>query len=131
MAFILSVGTTGGKAAARLGIDGRGHLAGHQDLIPLDMDRGDGDGGQQALGIRVEGFFEQLFGIAQLHLTPQVHHQDLVGDMPYHRQIVGDEHISQALLLLQILKQIENLGLDRNIQGGHRLVADDKLGVDC
>ena len=46
------------------------------------------------------------------------------------RQIVGDEEIGEAELLLQVLQQIDDLGLDRHVERRDRLVADDQLGLD-
>ena len=42
---------------------------------------------------------------------------------------MGDEHVGQPPLLLQILQQVQNLGLDGHVQGGHRLVTDDEPGM--
>ena len=47
-----------------------------------------------------------------------------------HAQVMGDEQVGQAHLLLQVLKHIDHLGLDGNVQGRDRLVADDELWVD-
>src|SRR5205085_3860890 len=41
-----------------------------------------------------------------------------------------DEEVSQAQLLLQILKQIDHLRLYRHIKRAHWLIADDELGVE-
>ena len=49
--------------------------------------------------------------------------------MAHHRQVVTDEQIRQAELLLQVLQKVDHLRLDRHIKGGNRLVADDKFGV--
>ena len=38
-----------------------------------------------------------------------------------------DKKISQVLLLLEILQQVDDLRLDRNIKRRNRLVADDKF----
>ena len=43
---------------------------------------------------------------------------------------MGDEEISEPEFLLQILQQVDDLGLDRYVQRRHRLVADDQLGFD-
>ena len=42
---------------------------------------------------------------------------------------MGDENVGQAALCLQVLHEIEDLRLDRNVQRGDRLVADDKAGI--
>src|SRR4051794_17658871 len=55
------------------------------------------------------------------------HHHDPVGDVIDHGKIVGDEQVCQPQLLLQVLQQVEDLGLDRNVERRHRLVADQKV----
>ena len=47
--------------------------------------------------------------------------------MANHQKIVGDEQIGQVHLLLQVMKHIDDLGLDGYVQSRHRLVADHKL----
>ena len=49
--------------------------------------------------------------------------------MVYDRKVVGNKDIGQSHLLLKILHQIQDLGLDGNVQGRHRLVTDDQLGL--
>ena len=44
-----------------------------------------------------------------------------------HSQVVGDEQVGQPALLLEVMQQIDDLRLHRNIQSAHRLVADDQL----
>jgi len=46
-----------------------------------------------------------------------------------HAQVVGDEQIGQTQLVLQVLQQVDDPGLDGDIQGRDRLVADDKLWI--
>ncbi len=48
--------------------------------------------------------------------------------MPDHREIVADEEVGKAELVLQVAHQIEDLRLHGNIKRGGRLVADDELG---
>ena len=47
-----------------------------------------------------------------------------------HRKIVGDEHVGQPHLVLDIHQKVENLGLNRDIERRNRLVADDKLRIE-
>ena len=42
---------------------------------------------------------------------------------------MGNEDIGQAQILLQLLEQVQDLRLNRNVQCGNRLVAHDKLRV--
>ncbi len=45
-----------------------------------------------------------------------------------HREIVRDEEIGEAQPLAQVHEQVQHLRLDRHVEGGHRLVADDEGG---
>ena len=45
------------------------------------------------------------------------------------RQVVGDEDQRQAELAAEALEQLEDLGLDHDVEGGRRLVADDDRRV--
>src|SRR5581483_10618030 len=47
--------------------------------------------------------------------------------MPDHREIMGDEHVGQPELFAQRLEQVDDLGLDRNVERGDRLVTDDEV----
>ena len=50
--------------------------------------------------------------------------------MLHHAEIVGDEQIGEAELLLQVLQQVDDLRLDRDVERRDRLVADQQLGLD-
>ena len=50
--------------------------------------------------------------------------------MAYDGQIVGDEEIGEAEPLLQLLEQVDDLALDRDVEGGDGLVADDDARID-
>ena len=128
-AALPGVQATFGKAAARLRVNGALKLA--DELHPLHFlpAAGDGNGRQQSLGIGMQWLAEQLRGIRCLHQLAQVHHRDLIGEELHHRQVMGDKEIGQVELRLQILQQVQDLSLDGHVQRGHRLVADDELGL--
>ena len=42
---------------------------------------------------------------------------------------MGDEDVRQVELVLDVLEQVDDLRLDGHVQGRHRLVADDQLGL--
>ena len=44
---------------------------------------------------------------------------------------MGDEDVRQSELALQLLEQIDDLGLNRDVERRDRLVADDHLWVEC
>ena len=61
------------------------------------------------------------------HSRPRYMTADPVADVLHHGQVVGDEHHRQAVAGLHVLEQVQDLRLDRHVEGGHRLVADDQL----
>ena len=42
---------------------------------------------------------------------------------------MGDEEVGEAELLLKLLQQVDDLSLDRDVEGRHRFVGDDQLGA--
>ena len=69
-------------------------------------------------------------GRRQLHQLAQVHHRHHVRDVAHHRQVVGDEHVGQAQAVLQVLEQVDDTGLDRDVEGGNGLVQDDQRRLE-
>ena len=47
----------------------------------------------------------------------------------HHGQIVSDEKVGQPQGRLELLQQVDDLGLDRDVQRADRLVADDEIGL--
>jgi hypothetical protein len=70
----------------------------------------------------------ELVPVGDFDDLAQVHDCDPVADVPDHGQVVRDHHVGQAQLVLQVLEQVDDLGLDRHVERGHRLVGDDQLG---
>src|SRR4029079_437212 len=73
---------------------------------------------------------EQLPGGPKLHDPAEVHHRDLVADLPDHGQVVGDEEQRQPEARLEVAQEREDLRPDRDVEGAHGLVRDDQLGVE-
>jgi len=69
----------------------------------------------------------QLVLFGQLHKLAQIHDGHTVADVAHHAQVVGDEQVGQPQLGLQILQQIDYLGLNRDVESKGRLVADAAL----
>src|SRR6185369_10256542 len=126
-ALRLCVGTAGAEAAARRRIDGTGHIPFKQDPRPLQPRLGHRDRREQRLRVRMARALEQRALVRQLDDLAQVHHRHPCRDMAHHRQVVRDKDVGEAEAPLQILQQVDDLGLDRDIQRRHRLVADDQL----
>ena len=82
------------------------------------------------LGVRMIGRCEQFLGWGRFHHSAQIHDVDSIGDVLDHAEVVADEEIGQRQILTEVHEQIENLCLNGDIERGHRLVADDALGLD-
>ena len=47
--------------------------------------------------------------------------------MAHHPEVVRDEEVGEVELVLEVLEQVDDLGLDRDVERGDRLVGDDQL----
>ena len=79
------------------------------------------DRGEQSLRVRVLRICVDAFGGVELHDAPEVHNHDPVTDIFDDAEVMGDEHIGQVELLLQTAEEVDDLCLDRNVQGGYRI----------
>jgi hypothetical protein len=66
---------------------------------------------------------------ADLHDAPRVHDRDAIGGFRDHAHVVRHEHHGRAVVAAQALQERDDLRLDRDIEGGRRLVGDDELRV--
>src|SRR5262249_39239926 len=57
-----------------------------------------------------------------------IHHRHLVGHLGDHAQIVGDDDDRGVDFGLQLVDEVDDLGLDGHVEGGGRLVGDQQLG---
>lgn len=63
-------------------------------------------------------------------MVAQIHDHHPVADVLDHIQIVGNEHVGQVKLGLEVQQQVQHLGLHRFIQRRNRLVQDHQPGID-
>lgn len=73
---------------------------------------------------------EDGVGIALLDQAPEIHDPDPPAEMADDAEVMGDEEVGQPEGLLQFLQQVDDLGLDRDVERRHRLVADDEVGLE-
>ena len=57
----------------------------------------------------------------------QIHDRDPMADVLDDGEVVGDEEISKAVALLEVLKQVNDLCLHRNVECANRLIANNEL----
>jgi hypothetical protein len=62
-------------------------------------------------------------------MRPWLQHDDLVAHQVHHRQVVADEQVGHAEAVLQVLHQVQHLGLHRHVQRADRLVGHDQLAA--
>ncbi len=60
---------------------------------------------------------EQVLGARGLDDAAEIHHRDPVGDVPHHREVVGDEDVGKPEPALQVAQQVEHLRADRDVEG--------------
>ena len=88
-----------------------------------------GLGGQQALGVGVLRRGEHRLGRARLDDLALVHDADPVGHLADDAEIVGDQQQRHAEAALQALQQLQDLGLDGDVERRGRLVGDQEVGL--
>jgi hypothetical protein len=87
------------------------------------------DGGQQLLRVRVLGRREDLRDRSALHDDTVLHHEDTVGQVGDDSHVVGDEDDGGIEALAQVAHEVEDLGLDRDVERRGRLVGDEQQRV--
>ena len=75
-------------------------------------------------GLRVGVLWRVENGLRRplLHNNAKIHYRHLISDMFHDRKIMRDEDIGEAEFRLEIDKQVQNLGLDGDIQSRNRLI---------
>src|SRR4051794_23263798 len=118
------------EATARRGIERARDVAAEDDPRPAELRIRDRDRGEQGLRVRMLGVAEHLATIRHLGDLAEVHHGDAVTDVLDDAHVVGDEEVGQPELALEVLEQVEDLRLDRDVERGDRLVAHDQIGLE-
>ena len=127
-AFGYAVLTTGVKRTAAGRFQGAGDFPFQRRVFDI-FRIGHRYRGEQSHGIRVAGAIIKSISIRQFHKVPQVHDPDMGADVFDHGQVVGDNQIGQAQLCPKIHQEIQDLGLNGNIQGRNRLIEHNHLRV--
>jgi hypothetical protein len=87
-----------------------------------------GQRAQQRAGIRMLGIGEEVLRIGHLDDLAGVHQRHAMRHARDDSQVVRDQQQAQALLLLQLLEQVQHLRLDRDVQRGGGFVGDEEVG---
>src|SRR5439155_14785267 len=111
----------GVEVAAGRRADGARHVAFQEDPLALDLRVRDGHGREERLRVGMTGVRVEILGPGDLHDLPQVHDGDPGRDVLDDGQVVRDEEVRQVELLLEVFQEGDDLGLDGDVEGGHRL----------
>ena len=124
----LRLGAAGVERAARGDVDRAGRLPLEGRRVEGPLRGRPGHRGQQRLGVGVQptGGQDRTFG--HFHEPAHVHHGHPVADLGDDPQVVGDEEVGEAVALLQLRQEVQNLGLDGDVQGADGLVRHDEPG---
>jgi len=88
-----------------------------------------GDRRQKGLGIGMLRKREQFFGGRGLHDPADVHHRDPFADVLDDAEVVSDEEIGKPKSFLKIEEEVQDLCLDRHVQGGNGFVRNHQPGI--
>ena len=86
-------------------------------------------GGYELPGVGVLGVVVNLSRGARLDDLASVHHHHSVGHLGDDAEIVSDEDEAEAHLVLQLLEELQDLGLHGDVERSRRLVGDDDVGL--
>ena len=102
------------------------------DLLARAPERriGDRHRREQGAAVRMLRRRVQLLLGAGLHRLAEIHDHDAVRDVPDDVQVVRDEDVREVEIALEVLEQVQDLRLHRDVERRDRLVADDQLRVD-
>ena len=117
------------EAAAGGRIDRARHVALQHQLQTAAARVRHGCGGDQRLGIRVQRAREQRVAIAISTMRPRYITATRCADVLHHAEIVRDEQVGDAALVLQIAQQVQHLRLHRDVERRDRLVRHDQAGA--
>ena len=112
-----SVRTPGVKEAASRQVSGVRNIPFEGDgVLPAGGVR-EGGRPKKGLGIGREGIFKEGIFRRELKNFPEIHHRDPVADELDHVKVMGDKEVGQRELFLEFQKEVQNLGLNGNIEG--------------
>ena len=87
-------------------------------------------GGEQRARVVVLRRAEDRPRFAALHHLAAPHHDDFARQRPHDPQIMRNEQIGEVATALQVAQQIDDLRLDRHVQGRRRLVEHHEARIE-
>ena len=103
--------------------------AGSRRAVPT-VGIGARDGIKQHARIGMTGVAKERSRGSRLDDAAEIHDGDMIADVPHDPQVVRDEEIGKTAFRLNVLQQVDDLRLDRDVERGDRLVGDDQRRVE-
>nr|WP_261984436.1 hypothetical protein [Rhodococcus sp. WS3] len=113
-----------------LGPHWTGYFSSLQLVCSAPMRIGNRSSVEQLASVGVARITEYLVTTAELNDLTQVHHRDPMADLFNDCQVVADEQVTKPETILQVDHEVENACLDGHIEGGNRLISNDKLRLE-
>ena len=101
-------------------------ICGHGIASGCDFE-GRADQPAGVVGFRVH---QHLGDRAFLHDPAVLHHDDPVAERAHDLEVVADEEVAEAPLALEPAQEVDDLRLNREVEGRGRLVEQDELGLE-
>src|SRR5438445_13272452 len=118
-AAVEGVSATGVKAATLGKVDGARHIALEDDARARRSGVRHGDGREQGLSIGMSWCRENLLLVSQFNDLPEIHDRHPMGHVLDNGEVVTDEQQRETEFVLQVLQEVDDLRLDRDIEGGN------------
>ena len=93
-----------------------GKIALEDNPFPVDRGIRDRDRREECFRVRMRRVREQVVAVCDLNDAAEVHHRDAVAEVLDNAEVVCDEEQRQVELALQLVEQVQDLRLDRNIK---------------
>ena len=97
------------------------------EIVVLSRSVNAGHRAEEFLRIRVLRFVKDFFCFSVFDDFAGIHDRNVVGDVAHHGEIVRDEDHGEVQLVAQLEEQIEDLGLNGNVERGYGLVSDNEF----
>jgi hypothetical protein len=73
---------------------------------------------------------KQGCAIGELDDVTEVHDRDPIRNMLNNQEVVSNKEIGELQFALKLFEGIENLSLDRNVEGGDRFIANNEFRIE-
>lgn len=107
-------------------MDRGGDIAGQEDALALGGGRHRWNRGEQNLSVGMLRRAANGAGFTGFHHTAEVHNDDALAEVFDDGEVVRNEQVGEATVPLDVLEEIDHLGLDADVECADRFVTNDQ-----